>query len=93
MSSPVMIEIIATACGLLGSLVLSLKGNRAAWGWLLFAMSNVGWLAFSFDHSHWFMFLQQIGFSITSAIGLWNWLIVPAIERRYERIVREATGL
>lgn len=90
MSSPVMIEIIATACGLLGSLVLSLKGNRAAWGWLLFAMSNVGWLAFSFGHSHWFMFLQQIGFSITSAIGIWKWLIEPAIERRYERIVKEA---
>lgn len=92
MSSPVMIEIIATACGLLGSLVLSLKGNRAAWGWLLFAMSNVGWLAFSFGHSHWFMFIQQFGFSITSAIGIWKWLIEPAIERRFERIVKEAVG-
>ncbi|ABE45663.1 hypothetical protein [Polaromonas sp. JS666] len=92
MTHQLFIEIFATACGLLGSLVLSLKGTRAAWGWLLFAMSNVGWLGFSFENGHWFMFIQQIGFSITSALGMWNWLIVPAIERRYERIVKDAVG-
>lgn len=86
----ILVELFATACGLLGSLVLALKGDRANWGWVLFAMSNVGWLVFSFDHSHWFMFIQQIGFSITSAIGIWRWLIEPAIDRRYERISREA---
>lgn len=93
MTQQLSIELFATACGLLGSLVLSLKGNRAAWGWLLFAMSNVGWLVFSFGYSHWGMFAQQIGFSITSAIGIWKWLIEPAIERRFERIVKEAVGL
>lgn len=93
MTQQLFIELFATACGLLGSLVLSLKGNRAAWGWVLFAMSNVGWLVFSFDHSHWGLFAQQIGFSITSAIGIWKWLIEPAIERRFERIVKEAVGL
>lgn len=76
------IELIATACGLLGSLVLSLKGERAAWGWVLFAISNVGWLVFSFGHGHWGMFAQQIGFSITSAIGIWQWLIAPAMRNR-----------
>lgn len=90
MTPQLFIEIFATACGLFGSLVLSLKGDRAAWGWPLFAMSNVGWLVFSFGHSHWFMLLQQIGFSITSAIGIWRWLIVPAIDRRYERMVTKA---
>lgn len=93
MTHQLFIELFATACGLLGSLVLSLKGNRAAWGWLLFAMSNAGWLVFSFGHSHWFMFIQQIGFSITSAIGIWKWLIEPAIDRHYERIVKEAIGI
>lgn len=88
-----LVELFATACGLFGSLLLALKGRQAPLGWLFFAASNIGWLSFANGHGHQFMFVQQIGFSITSAIGLWNWLIVPAIERRYQRIVREATGL
>lgn len=88
-----LVELFATVCGLLGSLLLALKGRRAAWGWVLFAFSNVGWLAFASGHGHSFMFIQQIGFSITTAIGLWHWLIVPVIDRRFDRLVRRVTGL
>ena len=88
-----LVELLAMAFGLLGSLLLALKGRSAAWGWVLFAASNIGWLSFAHGHGHVFLFIQQIGFSITTLIGIYTWLIVPAIERRYERIVREATGL
>lgn len=88
-----LVELFAMTCGLLGSLLLALKGDRAALGWLLFAASNVGWLSFAHGHGHWFMFIQQIGFSITSAIGIWRWLIEPAIEKNYQRNVRKAVGL
>lgn len=83
----VLVELFATACGLLGSLVLALKGKAAAWGWVLFALSNAGWLVFSHGHGHWFFFIQQIGFSITSAIGIWNWLIVPRIDVWFDRVI------
>ncbi len=70
-------EIFASMCGLSGSLLLALKGRFASWGWVMFLLSNVGWLVFGFGHSHWFFFMQQLGFTLTSLIGLWVWLIKP----------------
>lgn len=71
------LELFSTSCALLGSLVLALKGRRAGWGWVLFACSNAGWIVFADGHGHWFFLLQQIGFSVTSAIGIWRYLIKP----------------
>lgn len=87
------IELFATACGLLGSLLLALKGRQAPVGWLFFAASNVGWLSFASGHGHQLMLVQQIGFSITTAIGIYTWIIVPAVDRYYDQLVREAIGL
>lgn len=77
----VLVELFSTTCGLLGSLVLALKGKNAGRGWVLFALSNTGWLVFGYGHGHWLFFVQQIGFSITSAIGIWNWLIAPRLDQ------------
>lgn len=72
-----LVEIFSMSCGLLGSLLLALKGANAKYGWLLFAASNVGWIVFAQGHGHWFFLVQQLGFSITSAIGIWTYLIQP----------------
>lgn len=71
------VGLFSAACALLGSLLLALKGRRAGWGWLLFACSNAGWIVFANGYGHWFFLLQQIGFSITSAIGIWRYLVKP----------------
>jgi hypothetical protein len=42
-------------------------------------VSNLGWLIFGARNAHWFFFVQQIGFTITSVLGIWNWLIQPAM--------------
>lgn len=88
----VVVEIIAACCGLIGSLLLALKGESARWGWMFFMLSNVGWLAFSYGFGHWFLLVQQIGFSITSAIGIWKWLIEPRLDylvsTRLDEVVR-----
>lgn len=75
-----LVELFASVCGLLGSLLLAMKGRAAPWGWVCFALSNIGWLTFSYGYSHWFLLVQQIGFSITSAIGIWKWLIEPRFD-------------
>lgn len=85
------VEIIAAVFGLLGSLLLATKGRWAAWGWVAYLISNIGWLAFSYGHGYHYMLAQQIGFTVVSLVGIWVWLICPAIERRWERIVWEAT--
>ncbi|HQR98365.1 MULTISPECIES: hypothetical protein [unclassified Polaromonas] len=69
------LELFSAVCALLGSLLLALKGRRAGWGWVLFAFSNAGWIVFANGYGHWFFLLQQIGFSITSAIGIWQYLV------------------
>lgn len=71
------IELFSMSCALLGSLLLALKGKRAGWGWVLFACSNAGWIVFAQGYGHWFFLAQQIGFSITSVIGIWNYLVKP----------------
>lgn len=85
----VVVEVIAAICGLLGSLLLALKGQSAPWGWMFFMLSNVGWLAFSYGFGHWFLLVQQIGFSITSAIGIWKWLIEPRLDPRVDKLLNE----
>jgi len=78
----VLVELFASTCGLIGSLLLAMKGRIAPWGWVFFALSNIGWITFSYGYSHWFFLVQQIGFSITSAIGIWKWLIEPRLRPR-----------
>lgn len=75
--NPIAIEILASAFGLAGTTLLAFNGKRAGWGFVAFLASNAGWLAFSFAGGHWFMFAQQVGFTITSLIGIWTWLLRP----------------
>jgi len=87
------IECLAAIFGMLGTLVLATKSRYAGWGFVAFLASNAGWLAFSYAHGHWFMFAQQVGFTVSSLIGVWVWLLVPAIDRHHDKLVREVTGL
>ena len=88
-----LIEITAALCGLTGTLLLATKGRLAGWGFVAFLGSNAGWLAFAWHQGHQFMFIQQVGFTLSSFIGIWKWLIEPAIQARHEQIVKEVTGL
>lgn len=78
------IEMLSALCGLSGSLVLALRGKHAGWGWVLFAFSNAGWISFGNGHKHWFFVAQMVGFSVTSAIGIWQYLLAPAIDRVFD---------
>ena len=69
------IEAVAALCGLLGALLLASRGDHAAWGWAAFLASNAGWIAFGWIRGHWFLLLQQIGFTATSLLGIWKWLL------------------
>lgn len=69
------IEALAALFGLLGAFLLAAKGGHAAWGWAAFLASNVGWLAFGWIRRHWFLLAQQVGFTATSLLGIWRWLL------------------
>jgi hypothetical protein len=69
------IEACAAACGLAGAFLLASKGTYAGWGWVAFLGSNAGWIVFGAIRRHWFLVLQQLGFTVTSVLGIWRWLL------------------
>jgi drug/metabolite transporter (DMT)-like permease len=70
-----LIECIAALFGLAGAYLLANKGQHAGWGWVLFLGSNAGWIAFGAMQRHWFLVLQQVGFTYTSVLGIARWLL------------------
>lgn len=81
-----LIEIIAAVFGIVGTLLLATNGRFAGWGFIAFLVSNTGWLMFSYTHAHWFMFAQQIGFTISSLLGAWIWIVRPAINNYFDQV-------
>lgn len=67
------IEALATLCGLAGAWLLAIKGEYAALGWWAFLASNGFWLAFAWTRGHWFLLLQQLGFTASSLWGIRAW--------------------
>ncbi|MFC5498165.1 hypothetical protein ACFPOE_11515 [Caenimonas terrae] len=73
------VEALGAFFGLLGTVLLATKVDGAGWGFVAFLASNIGWLAFSWKRGHWYMFAQQVGFTVTSLLGIWNWLLQPML--------------
>ena len=87
-----LIEIIAAVFGIVGTLLLATNGRYAGYGFIAFLVSNAGWLSFSYAHAHWFMFTQQVGFTISSLIGAWIWIGKPAINRQFDQVENNLFG-
>lgn len=72
-----LIEAAAALCGLTGAFLLAWKGPGAGRGWIWYLGSNAGWLAYAWAAGAYFLFAQQIGFTVTSCIGIWTYLLEP----------------
>lgn len=68
----------ATALG--GSLLLALNCRVSGWGFVLFLISNAFWLAFGFVVNAPGVVVMNLGFAVTSCMGIWKWLISSVIE-------------
>ncbi len=73
------VEMLSAALGLLGAILLATRSRYAGLAFVAWFVSNIGWLIFGAGHDHWFFFAQQIGFTVTSVLGIWNWLVRPAL--------------
>jgi hypothetical protein len=61
--------------GLAGALLLSQHTSYSAWGWVLFLASNCLMITYGYLNNAWGIVVMQIGFSITSYMGIMNWLV------------------
>ena len=74
------IEAAGTIFGIAGALMIALRFEGFAYGWIGFAISSIAMAVFAFHIRAWGLLLLQICFVCTNGIGLWNWLILPAIQ-------------
>lgn len=74
------LELASGAFGIVGALLLATKSRLAGWAWVLWLASNVGWISFGVVNGMWALALQHVVFSITSAIGVYTWLVAPSKE-------------
>ncbi|HRL97856.1 MAG TPA: hypothetical protein PLE22_00240 [Acidovorax sp.] len=73
------VEMLSAGLGLLGAILLATRSRYAGLAFVAWLASNIGWLIFGARNDHWFFFAQQIGFTVTSVLGIWNWLVHPAL--------------
>lgn len=64
--------------GVIGSALLALNRRYSGYGFVFFLASNVAWFAFGTITGTWGLVWMQIGFTVTSLIGLYRWLFAPA---------------
>jgi hypothetical protein len=72
------LEIVSAVLGLSGALLLAVRSRFAGWAFVLWLGSNTGWVVFGALAGHWGLVAQHAGFAITSALGVWTWLLRPA---------------
>lgn len=69
---------IGCALGVAGSGLLAIKTRFAGWGFAAFLASNAAWFAYGIITSAPGLIVQQVFFTATSLLGIWNWLVKPA---------------
>jgi hypothetical protein len=67
------IEWIACFAGLLGSALLAMNNRYSKWGFVAFLASNVLWFSYGWDKQVWGLVTMQIGFTVTSVVGIKTW--------------------
>ncbi len=65
------------ATGVLGSMLLAWRSRWSGWGFVVYLLSNAFWIAFGIATRAPGLVVMQGVFTVTSAVGIWRWLLVP----------------
>ena len=79
---PLSIEITGALFGVLGTVLLALRGPRAGLGFVAYLVSNCAWIASSWMQGQWPLFWQQVAFLASSCLGIWVWIARPRLAER-----------
>jgi hypothetical protein len=66
--------------GVSGAALLALNNRWSGYGFVLFLASNAAWIGFGLLTSANGLVTMQVVFSLTSAVGIWQWLIKPRLK-------------
>lgn len=73
------LEVVSAMFGLVGALLMAMKCRHSGVAWVFWLFSSVGWIAFGVWNEHWFLVAQSVGFTVSNLIGVWVWLVRPAL--------------
>ncbi|MBK3779855.1 hypothetical protein G3A43_06280 [Paraburkholderia aspalathi] len=68
------IEWLGALTGLVGSALLALHVVISGYGFVLFLISNLFWFWFGFRTRAWGMVTMQVGYTLTSVVGIVRWM-------------------
>lgn len=68
--------------GLLGALVLATNTRISRWGWLAFFLANLCAVGFAWGIDRYGLMLQQLGFVVTSLLGMARTGLLPGLDLR-----------
>lgn len=66
----------ACIISLFGSYLLAMKSDYAAYGWVVFLISNIAWISWGIHKRAWELVVNHLGFSVTSGLGVYHWLFL-----------------
>ncbi len=70
---------IGTYAGPLGAVLLALNIPISPWGYVLFIISSLAMAGYGLWIADEKVVTQQVLFSVINAVGLCNWLVLPAL--------------
>lgn len=74
------VQWVGCAFGLLGSAMLAMNSRYSGWGFVAFLFSNLAWIYFGLMTHATGLIVMQIGFTATSLIGVWKWLLAGQVK-------------
>jgi hypothetical protein len=68
------VEWAGALTGLLGGALLAVRLPYSGYGFVLFLVSNLFWLGYGLRTRAWGMVTMQLGYTVTSVVGVVRWL-------------------
>lgn len=69
------VEWVGSVLGLLGATLLATHSKASGYGFVAFLASNVCWIYFGYKTRSHGLLTMQAGFTVTSLVGVWQWLV------------------
>lgn len=73
-------DFVGFLLGVTGAALLALNHPvLSRWGFVFYLGSNAAWIGFALDKGEGWLLLQTVLFSVTSALGVWQWILKPRL--------------
>lgn len=76
---------VGCATGVIGSLLLATRSKWSGWGFVSYLTSNACWVTFGLLTRAPGLVVMQVAFTATTILGVWQWLVRPALAARGAR--------